>query len=101
MSDGKSDTTDDVRTMDIARRIRHHGNNLGGLTGELFRLAADEIERLRSLLQMFDKPAAMRTLALRICQQTADAGAPPRCEEPCAWCLHEAREEMEEAVKGV
>ena len=44
----QSETTD-VRTTDILDRLRHH-QKIGGLTGELFRLAADEIERLRVAL---------------------------------------------------
>ena len=47
-----------------------------------------------------DTTEARRALALRICRQTADAGAPPRCEEPCAWCMNEAREEMEGQVNA-
>jgi hypothetical protein len=47
---------------------------------------------------MADEPQTtdLRALALLICQSGDAPGSPPRCSEPCEWCLNEAKLEMED-----
>ena len=42
----------------------------------------------------------LRALALLICQESDAPGSPPRCEEPCPWCLNEARLEAAARIEG-
>jgi len=64
--------------------------------GKLASYIANEIGRLQIRMASEQSTDELRALALLICQDGDAPGSPPRCAEPCHWCLNEARRELEE-----